>query len=265
MSKYKKGDKVRCVKPTLAIGVNIGDIYTINNPEIHNFGKGWHVTLEEVISTPNEEVLELYEENVVKQTENQTPFEKNGWTENSIFKVVDSNGSYFEVGDLVVIDSELCEYCARFKLLSEHEPYRKPFVSWLVFEGLEYVGELGSDMVKENTAIQKDKDYQSMTPDTLIPISIDGNEFEVKLGSLLLTRYIVAGTNGMYTSSIYNALDILDVDDKTLYFESQNPLDCSDYENDLFSKYFKDKTKESKKLEIKAQIEALQEQLKTLD
>ena len=156
MSKYKKGDKVRCVKPTLAIGVNIGDIYTINNPEIHNFGKGWHVTLEEVISTPNEEVLELYEENVVKQTENQTPFEKKGWTENSIFKVINDCGSCFEVGDLVVIDSEHDDYNARFKFVSEYGQYRKPYRNCLTFEGLEYVGELGAleKQVKESKKLE---------------------------------------------------------------------------------------------------------------
>ena len=160
VSKFEKGDKVRCVKPTSAEGVNIGDIYTIKCPESHNLGEGWHVTLEEVISTPNENVLELYEENLVKQTENQTPFEKKGWTENSIFKVIDDCGSCFEVGDLVVIDSELGDYDARFKLVSEYGQYRKPYMNWLVFECLEYVGELGSDMVKENTAIQKDKAYR---------------------------------------------------------------------------------------------------------
>ena len=346
MSKFKSGDKVRCVKPTHAMGVNVGDIYTIKNPESHEFGEGWHVTLEEVISTPKEEVLELYEENVVKQTENQTPFEKKGWTENSIFKVVDntsshhfgigslvvlhrddgtrqpcfkpqelhgkeadydedgwyiyfqdleyisevveqqkgvkklstlnytdksifkvidSNGSCFEADDLVVIDSEHGEVEARFKLLSEYGQYRKPCSNWLLFEGLEYAGELGADMVKENTSTQDKKDYQSMSPDTLIPISIDGNDFEVSLGGLLLARYIVGEANGSYIDSLYCALDVIDREDQIMYFESQNPVDCSDYEKDLFSKYFKDKTKESKKLDIKAQIESLQEQLKALD
>ena len=350
MSKFKSGDKVLCVKPTTAMGVNVGYIYTIKNPESHNFGKGWHVILEEVISTPNENVLELYEENVVKQTENQTPFEKNGWTENSIFKVVGNScshefdigslvvlhrdngsrqpcfkpqefhgkeadydedcwymyfhdlvvigevleqgteqqkgvkklstldyadksifkvindcGSCFEVGDLVVIDSECGDYGARFKLVREYGQYRKPYVNWLTFEGLEYVGELGSDMVKENTAIQKDKAYRKMSPDTLIPISIDGNDFEVSLGGLLLARYIIGEANGSYLYSLYCALDVIDKEDSVVHFESQNPVDCSHYQKDLFSKYFKDEVKESKKLEIKAQIESLQEQLKTLD
>ena len=104
-----------------------------------------------------------------------------------------------------------------------------------------------------------------MSPDTLIPISIDGNDFKVSLGGLLLARYIIGEANGSYLYSLYCALDVIDKEDSVVHFESQNPVDCSHYQKDLFSKYFKDEVKESKKLEIKAQIESLQEQLKTLD
>lgn len=187
------------------------------------------------------------------------------YTDKSIFKVINAYDSCFEVGNLVVIDSQHGEEDARFKLLSEYGQYRKPFINWLTFEGLEYVGELGSDMVKENTAIQKDKAYRKTSPDTLIPISIDGNDFKVSLGGLLLARYIIGEANGSYLYSLYCALDVIDKEDSVVHFESQNPVDCSHYQKDLFSKYFKDEVKESKKLEIKAQIESLQEQLKTLD
>ena len=212
--------------------------------------------------------LEYVSEVVEQGTEQQKGVKKLStldYTDKSIFKVINAYDSCFEVGDLVVIDSEHGEEDARFKLLSEYGQYRKPFMNWLTFEGLEYVGELGSDMVKENTAIQKDKDYQSMSPDTLIPISIDGNDFKVSLGGLLLARYIIGEANGSYLYSLYCALDVIDKEDSVVHFESQNPVDCSHYQKDLFSKYFKDEVKESKKLEIKAQIESLQEQLKTLD
>lgn len=271
MSKFKKGDKVCCVKPTSAEGVNVGDIYTIKCPEIHNFGEGWHVILEEVISTPNENVLELYEENVVKQT----TFEKAEYTDKSIFKVIDDCDSCFEVGDLVVIDSDHCDYRARFKLWSEYRQYRKPYMNWLVFECLEYVGELGSDMVKENTAIQKDKAYRKMSPNTLIPISIDGNEFEVKLGSLVILKKIVGKTNGTYMCEVYNALgSVFDTDRVIRDFDlDTSAVDANSYSDDLFTEYFKP-IKEKKELEqkredgkksLQSQIEALQEQLKTLD
>lgn len=63
--KFKKGDKVRCVGHTLASGVEIGGIYTIKNPKSHSVdgGMSYHVTLEGFDeSTPNENVLELYEQ-----------------------------------------------------------------------------------------------------------------------------------------------------------------------------------------------------------
>lgn len=206
-----------------------------------------------------------YVSEVVEQQKGVKKLSTLGYTDKSIFKVINAYDSCFEVGDLVVIDSEHGDYDARFKLVSEYGQYRKPYMNWLLFEGLEYVGELGSDMVKENIATKEDKAYQSMTPDTLIPISIDGNDFEVSLGGLLLARYIIGEANGSYLYSLYCALDVIDKEDSVVHFESQNPVDCSHYQKDLFSKYFKDEVKESKKLEIKAQIESLQEQLKTLD
>ena len=206
-----------------------------------------------------------YISEVVEQQKGVKKLSTLDYADKSIFKVINAYDSCFEVGDLVVIDSEHGDYDARFKLVSEYGQYRKPFINWLLFEGLEYVGELGSDMVKENTAIQKDKAYHKMSPDALIPISIDGNDFEVSLGGLLLARYIIGEANGSYLYSLYCALGVIDKEDSVVHFESQNPVDCSHYQKDLFSKYFKDEVKESKKLEIKAQIESLQEQLKTLD
>lgn len=65
-NKFKKGDKVICVGDTSALGVEFGEVYTVDNPsshrgfyndELHN-----HVTLVEVESTPSDKHLELYTE-----------------------------------------------------------------------------------------------------------------------------------------------------------------------------------------------------------
>ena len=65
-NKFKKGDKVICVGDTSAIGVEFGEVYTVDNPishsgfyggELHN-----HVTLVEVESMPSDKYLELYVE-----------------------------------------------------------------------------------------------------------------------------------------------------------------------------------------------------------
>lgn len=66
-NKFKKGDKVICVDDTLALGVEFGKVYTVDNPSSHGgFYNGEfhnHVSLVEVESTPSAKVLELYVEN----------------------------------------------------------------------------------------------------------------------------------------------------------------------------------------------------------
>lgn len=66
-NKFKKGDKVICVGNTSALGVEFGEVYTVDNPSSHSGcydGELYnHVTLVEVESTPNDKVLELYVEN----------------------------------------------------------------------------------------------------------------------------------------------------------------------------------------------------------
>ena len=63
-NKFKKGDKVIRVGDTSAIGVEFGEVYTVDNPSRHSgFYKGElhnHVTLVEVESTPSDKHLELY-------------------------------------------------------------------------------------------------------------------------------------------------------------------------------------------------------------
>ena len=66
VSKFKKGDKVICVGDTSALGVEFGEVYTVDNPSSHScFYNGElhnHVTLLEVESTPSDKHLELYVE-----------------------------------------------------------------------------------------------------------------------------------------------------------------------------------------------------------
>ena len=65
-NKFKKGDKVVRAGDTSAIGVEFGEVYTVDNPSSHSgFYNGElhnHVTLVEVESTPSDKVLELYVE-----------------------------------------------------------------------------------------------------------------------------------------------------------------------------------------------------------
>ena len=72
-NKFKKGDKVICVGNTSALGVEFGEVYTVDNPsshsgyyigELHN-----HVTLVEVESTPSDKHLELYNHVILEEVE----------------------------------------------------------------------------------------------------------------------------------------------------------------------------------------------------
>ena len=62
--KFKTGDKVRCVKPTSAVGVKVGGVYTIRGVS-HKSQFGIHVALSEVLSTPTTDVFELVQEDAV--------------------------------------------------------------------------------------------------------------------------------------------------------------------------------------------------------
>ena len=73
VSKFKKGDKVVRVGDTLALAVELGEVYTVDNPsshsssyegELHN-----HVTLVEVESTPSDKCLELYNHVALEEVE----------------------------------------------------------------------------------------------------------------------------------------------------------------------------------------------------
>ena len=64
MNKFKVGDKVRCVKVSTAIGVRVGNVYTVSgyNDHCNTFGC---VLLFEVDSSPYESCFELVEPNPV--------------------------------------------------------------------------------------------------------------------------------------------------------------------------------------------------------
>lgn len=94
--KFKKGDKVVRVGDTLALGVELGEVYTVDNPSSHSSSyKGElhnHVTLVEVESTPSDKCLELYIE--------QRNYREMKPTD--LIKInIDGNESEVTLGDLV--------------------------------------------------------------------------------------------------------------------------------------------------------------------
>ena len=83
------------------------------------------------------------------------------------------------------------------------------------------------------------RDYRKMKPTDKIPMSIDGNEFEVELASLILLRKVIGKTNGKYLLDVFQGLSELDVDEVISDFDVVGVINCLSYENDLLNTYFK--------------------------
>lgn len=76
-------------------------------------------------------------------------FTEKGWTERSVFELLnDEDGSIFEAGDLLVVDSDIEEDSARFKLKDYFNQYQEPFSNWVDFNNLKYIGELAEQCEK---------------------------------------------------------------------------------------------------------------------
>ena len=76
-------------------------------------------------------------------------FAKKGWTERSVFKLLnDKDDSIFKTGDLLVVDSEIDEDSARFKLKENFNQYQEPYSNWIDFNNLKYIGELAEQCEK---------------------------------------------------------------------------------------------------------------------
>ena len=76
-------------------------------------------------------------------------FTEKGWTERSVFELLnDEDGSIFEVGDLLVVDSDIEEDSARFKLKDYFNQYQEPYSNWIDFNNLKYIGELAEPCEK---------------------------------------------------------------------------------------------------------------------
>lgn len=172
--KFKKGDKVKCIKFSHAMGVEIGNVYTVKNPKHRksSIHEGvCMISLEEEESTPLETAFELYEQEV--------------------------------------------------------------------------------------------KNYRHLSPDTLIPISIDGVESEVHLGDLVHAQALLGTTDGLYGCRMWEA--IKDVIDPKMYISfSYSNVQKLEEQKVLFSKFFIDPKKEQQKEDIKKTILAKETELKQL-
>jgi len=119
---------------------------------------------------------------------------------------------------------------------------------------------------------QEDKNYRHLSPDTLIPISIDGVESEVPLGDLVHATALLGMTNGTYGCRLWTKLEGLFDNDDDVIGDSYSSVVKFEEQKVLFSKFFLDPKKEQQKEDIKktilakeTELKVLQSQLKELD
>ena len=141
-----------------------------------------------------------------------------------------------------------------------------------VFENTKYKGQCwnfsedGSELVVEDNCKQTPKNYRELTPDTLIDISIDGNEFKVPLGDLVHAKALIGVSSGKYGYNIYNALkDVLDKDEVIVNNHVYEYIDTANAQDSLFKSYFIDKEKEDKEQALKELIEKQREEIAKLE
>ena len=141
-----------------------------------------------------------------------------------------------------------------------------------VFENTKYKGQCWNfsedelELVVENNFKQITKNYRELTPDTLIDIRVDGNEFKVPLGDLIHAQALIGVGNVKYGYNIYNALkDVLDKEEVNYNSHDYEYVDTADAQEALFKSYFIDKEKEAKKQALKEVIEKQREAISKLE
>ena len=125
-----------------------------------------------------------------------------------------------------------------------------------------YFDEENLELVVEQTL----KNYRELTPDTLIDISIDGNEFKVPLGYLIHAKALIGVSNGLYGYSIFKALKkVFDKDCVIINNHKYSLIRAVEAQDSLMKTYFIDKEKEAKKQALKDVISKLEKELSELE
>lgn len=163
--KFKAGDKVRCTSTTCAVGVEVGNVYTIKDHHSHysyTTPKEIHVKLEEVSSTPSENVLELINK------------------EFDMIECKDIDGKLLKIGDKVkrIVDSVQLQ-------INEIYTITKISNAGICFDGSQDCNYHS----KYFELVNEVKDYRSMNPDTWIDVLVGDHEVKIKLRDIVDIAY----------------------------------------------------------------------------
>ena len=253
--KFKKGDKIRCISQSMSKGIEVGGIYTVSNPMYCDWGDDISIKVEGLDEvSPYQSRFELVEET------NKPKFNVGDMVETplGLFEVLDSNeGSFF------------C-YKEGYDGHSGEGYFEDKYVRTKYKDQCWWFDEIELELVetKEQAKIK----YREMSYDTLVKVSIDGNEFNVYLKELLIVSYITGSITGEHRASefYYRTQGILG----NYYFDYLGTVDYGDLELDegylnYFEPYFsKQKEKEALKEDIENQkyiLETQQALLKDLE
>ena len=141
-----------------------------------------------------------------------------------------------------------------------------------IFENTKYKGQCWNfseddlELVDRDSCKQHAKNYRELTPDTLIDISIDGNEFKVKLGDFIHAKALLGVSNGKYGYELFASLtDVFDNDSFITKCHEYDYINTSISQNSLMKTYFIDKEREAKKQALKDVIEKQREEISKLE
>lgn len=104
--------------------------------------------------------------------------------------------------------------------------------------------------------------YRLMNPNTLIKVSIDGNEFEVPLGDLIRMQKLCGAANGKYGYELWRNVHTIIDEDRVIQDNSAiyGVEDYADMEESLLEDYFEPSENLKRKAEIQESLKVLEQQ-----
>ena len=171
----------------------------------------------------------------------------------------------FKAGDKVkCIQAWANQYINEGEVYTIKEVINNGYGEFLVLEGIKENHDYTTSRFE--LIEQTPKNYRELTPDTLIDISIDGNEFKVPLGDLVHAKALIGVASGWYGGLVYKALkEVFDKEEVIYNSHEYEYVDTADAQQVLFKSYFIDKDKEAKKQALKEVIEKQREEVAKLE
>lgn len=172
----------------------------------------------------------------------------------------------FKVGDKIkCVRADFGQYVDECKIYTVKNIIQGRFGgTYVVLEEIESYHSY--DIDRFELVVDTPKNYRELTPNTLIDISIDGNEFKVPLGDLIHTEHLLGVSTGIYGYNIWKVFhEVLDKEKTLLNNQVYSRNDTFEQQRELIKTYFIDKEKEAKKQALKEVIEKQRKEISKLE